>query len=486
MQATIPDDRPRASERVRSSNTKRAMSSDSKTPNVRKRPMLDADGRDADGARWVWPFKLKDRLGEGGMGVVYRGEYAPNGREVAVKMLPRDVSDPVILKRFEQELEILKGLKHPNIVRCFGGLCENEARFYAMELVEGGTLEEELDRRGRLPWEQCVEYGRQMAAGLQASHEKGIVHRDVKPGNFLKTPSGSLKLSDFGLARIDAGRNITRAGKTAGTVLYMAPEQIRGKEITPSADLYALGCVLYEMLSGRTPFEGDASASILHAHVTSQPPRLGSLATDCPPDLEELVHQLLEKEPENRPASAAEVGTRLDNLSQTVSVKRAAGSGVVSSVPLSTANDRTETADIPAIPAARPTPRGVPKSWMAVGLAGTVALLLFGLWQRQTAIELKAWHDEWLQLARSPGPTQPKALEVLARLGAESEEAAGVAVSAAASPDPDVRLAAVEALPKFDVLDFEIVGTLRNLAKSDDDGRVRAAAQRAIDSRGGP
>ena len=487
MQTARESDRPsHASPRNRSSNKKRAMSSEPKSPPVHKRPRLDAEGRDANGERWVWPFKLKDRLGEGGMGVVYRGEYAPNGREVAVKMLPRDVSDPVILKRFEQELEILKGLKHPNIVRCFGGVCENDARFYAMELVDGGTLEEELDRRGRLPWEQCVEYGRQMAAGLQASHEKGIVHRDVKPGNFLKTPSGSLKLSDFGLARIDAGRNITRAGKTAGTVLYMAPEQIRGKDITPSADLYALGCVLYEMLSGRTPFEGDASASILHAHVTSQPPRLGSLATDCPPDLEELVHQLLEKEPENRPASAAEVGTRLDNLSQTVSVKRAAGSGVVSSVPLATADDRTQTADIPAVAPPRPRPSDVPKSWVAAAAAGVVALLLFGLWQRQRAEEMRAWHDEWLQLARTPGPAQPKAMEVLSRLGSQSEAAAGVVLSAATHADPTVRLAAVEALPKFEVMDFEVVGTLRNLARSDDDGRVRAAAQRAIDSRGGP
>lgn len=436
-------------------------------------------GRAADGSEWVWPFKLIRRIGEGGMGVVYLGEYAVNGREVAVKMLPNDVTDPVILKRFEQELEILKGLKHPNIVRCFGGVCENEKRFYAMELVDGGTLEEELDRRGRLPWEQCVEYGREMAAALQASHERNIVHRDVKPGNFLKTNDGRLKLSDFGLARIDAGRNITRAGKTAGTVLYMAPEQIRGKEITPAADLYAFGCVLYEMLSGQTPFDGESSAAILHAHVLNTPKRLASLATDCPPALEELVHELLEKDPADRPVSAADVGNRLDNLSQTTAVTRSTGSGHVSSVPLSQPTAAAPDSDTRTLPSQRVL-RGAPKE-LTAALAGLSAVLLAAaVWQSGRASNLATWRAEWLTMAGQAGPDQAAAVRAVGRLGEGDADALAAVIAAADSADAMVRRAAAEAAPLLRSGDMELMGTLNRLAQQDTDGEVRRLATAAV------
>src|SRR5262249_24462929 len=154
----------------------------------------------------IWPFELLVQIGEGGMGVVYRARYVVNNREVAVKMLPADVTDKVVLQRFERELEVLKSLKHPNIVRCFGGLCEDKGRFYAMELVGGGTLESELERKGQLSWESVVEYGLQMCAALDWAHQQGVVHRDVKPSNFLLTPEGQLKLGDFGLATMAAAR----------------------------------------------------------------------------------------------------------------------------------------------------------------------------------------------------------------------------------------------------------------------------------------
>ena len=437
-------------------------------------------GVDADGSRWVWPFKLKERIGEGGMGVVYRGEYAVNGREVAVKMLPGDVTDEVVLKRFEQELEILKELKHPNIVRCFGGVCENENRFYAMELVEGGSLEEELDRRGSFPWEQAVAYGREMAAALQASHEKGIVHRDVKPGNFLKTKAGRLKLSDFGLARIDAGRKITRAGKTAGTVLYMAPEQIRGKEITPAADLYALGCVLYEMISGRTPFEGESSAAILHAHVLNAPPRLASLATDCPPVLEELVHQLLEKEPADRPASAAEVGDRLDTLSQTAGVTRASstGSGRISSVPVSapaTPDSETQTLTTPRVRSAGPT-------WLVPSLAaGAVVAALAAAWLGSQLSAAGAWRDELLRLSTdSAVDTRVVAVAAVARLGEGDADALEAVLRGLGDANAMVRAAAAKASPDLNSGDMTLLGTLQRLAREDDDDAVRREATTAV------
>ncbi len=180
-------------------------------------------------SRWIWPFELLERIGEGGMGVVYRARYVINDREVAVKMLPDDVSSPTVLARFEREMEVLKGLRHPHVVRSFGGVCEDKHRFYAMELVEGGSLESRLRERGRLPWEQVVDFGIQMCSALQYLHDNGVVHRDVKPANFLIAGNGQLKLSDFGLASVIAARRITTAGKTAGTLLYMAPNRCAAK-----------------------------------------------------------------------------------------------------------------------------------------------------------------------------------------------------------------------------------------------------------------
>lgn len=178
--------------------------------------------------RWIWPFELLERIGEGGMGEVYRARFVKNDSIVAVKLLPSDVTNETILARFEREIKILRSLRHPNIVHCFGGACEGDQQFYAMELVEGGSLSELLKKQGRFSVDRTIEYARQMCAGLKYAHERGVVHRDVKPGNFLLTPDGQLKLSDFGLATIAAGRKITADDRTVGTFLYMAPEQISG------------------------------------------------------------------------------------------------------------------------------------------------------------------------------------------------------------------------------------------------------------------
>jgi len=271
-------------------------------------------------SRWIWPFEILEQIGEGGMGVVYRARYVVNGRQVALKMLPGDISDKTALARFEREVEVLKTLRHPNIVRCFGGVCEDKRRFYAMELLEGGSLEDQLVAKGKLPWELVIQYGLQMCSALDYSHEKGVIHRDVKPSNFLISPSGQLKLSDFGLASVSATRKITAAGKTAGTFLYMAPEQIRGQDVTPRTDLYALGCVLYELVTGQVPFIGETPGATLHLHCHAVPARPTEKALDCPALLEKTILKLLEKDPENRCQSAAEVAKELRAVSQTVTV----------------------------------------------------------------------------------------------------------------------------------------------------------------------
>lgn len=471
-------------EPVKSSVSDQAQAASARKPSALRRP----NGIAEDGSRWLWPFQLTERLGEGGMGVVYRARYVVNDREVAVKMLPDDVQDPVILARFEREMEILKDLKHPNIVRCFGGVCENENRFYAMELVEGGSLEDDIKNRGRLPWEQVVEYAEQMVAALQASHEKGIVHRDVKPGNFLKTKSGRLKLSDFGLARIDAGRKITRAGKTAGTVLYMAPEQIRGQDITPSADLYALGCVLFEMLTGKVPFSGDAAATVLHAHVSSAPPRLGQLAPDCPAVLEELVHQLLEKLPEERPASAAEVGSRLAGIADSINVARSASSygRTVSSRPITSRSvvspsDQTQELDKRTVMVRDLLVNSKSPGWTTAALAVAGIVLLMGLmWQASSASSLRPWKARWMELASTPGPNQSLALSTVAELAPTDDEVVDLFVDMLNSDNADSRAAAADAAAKLDTGDMKLIGALNRLAKKDEDDGVRYAAKRAV------
>jgi serine/threonine-protein kinase len=267
-------------------------------------------------SRWIWPFELKEKLGEGGMGVVYRARYVGNDREVALKLLPDDVAaNPTILARFEREMEVLKQLRHPNVVHCFGGVCKTKERFYAMEVVEGGTLGDELRKKGRYSWDKVIELGLQMCAGLGYAHEQGVIHRDVKPANFLIGKNGQLKLADFGLATITSGQKITKAGKTVGTFYYMAPEQIRGKPpISARTDLYALGCVLYELLTGDPPYMGDHPAETLQKHVDAPIPHVATKMLDCPPALDALIVDLLAKNPDARPASAAVVARRLEAI----------------------------------------------------------------------------------------------------------------------------------------------------------------------------
>jgi serine/threonine-protein kinase len=335
--------------------------------------------------RWIWPFELLDKLGEGGMGLVYRARYVGNNRMVAVKLLPDDVAaNPTLVARFERELEVLKALKHPHIVHCFGGLCESKQRFYAMELVEGGTLHQLLSEVGKLPWETVVDYGLQMCSALEFAHARNVVHRDVKPANFLITRSGKLKLSDFGLAVVVAAQRITAAGKTMGTFHYMAPEQIRGKPpVSNRTDLYALGCVFFEMLTGNPPFDADSPAEVLHKHLKEPPQRVRELEPDCPLELDLLVRDLLHKDPEARPASASEVAERLKSASSNPTT-------TVSSSSLTPTIPRTVMdSDSDAAPAALAAPAAIARPNPANGLLAALAVLLL-IWVGLA--QWSAWH----------------------------------------------------------------------------------------------
>lgn len=430
-------------------------------------------------SRWIWPFEVLEQIGEGGMGVVYRARYVVNGRQVALKMLPGDISDKTALARFEREVEVLKTMKHSNIVRCFGGVCEDKRRFYAMELLEGGSLEDQLVAKGKLPWEQVIQYGLQMCAALDYSHEKGVVHRDIKPSNFLISPSGQLKLSDFGLASVTSTRKITAAGKTAGTFLYMAPEQIRGQEVTPRTDLYALGCVLFELVTGQVPFLGETPGATLHLHCQAAPPRPTERALDCPVLLERVILKLLEKDPDLRCQSAAEVAQELRAVSQTVTVVPRKGSSY-SEIPAG--NDATQAMmTVPRQTAAEPERSSV--STRSLSICAGLLFLSFVWngyqWSRLGTLQnsLRLWQEAY----RSELPeVRLEAAHALGELAAQERSGLKLLREGLEDPVPVRRTAAIEGLARAGQAGASALPDLIKVQKGDADPVVRDAAAGAI------
>jgi hypothetical protein len=271
-------------------------------------------------ARKLGPFQLEKQIGVGGMGVVYLATYLKNGRKVALKLLsPALSSDAHLLARFEREMKILKKLKHENIVQYFGGGRHGNQHFYAMELMPGGSLEDLISSKGKLPWEQVIELSLQIVNALEHAHQHNIIHRDLKPANFLFDDAGKLKLSDFGIARDTQSTALTAAGKTVGTYAYMAPEQISGAHpIAGKTDLYSLGCVMFQMLTGETPFQADSAAQMLFKHMDEKPPRVTASAIDCPIWMDAVVLKLLSKDPQDRYFDALAVQVALEEVLQKV------------------------------------------------------------------------------------------------------------------------------------------------------------------------
>lgn len=254
-------------------------------------------------------FHLEEVLGVGTVGSVYRARMSSTGETVAVKLLSRIVSgDSRIKARFEREMIILEKLNHPNIVRYYGGGSMNGQVFYAMELIDGGSIKDRMTQVGRFTWQQVVEWAIQICSALQHAHNHGIIHRDLKPSNLFFMQDGRLVLGDFGVARDTGASDLTGDGITVGTYAYMPPEQIcADQQISNRTDLYALGCVLFELLAGRPPFLGENFAQIWDQHLRATPPNLSELVPDCPDWLIEIVEQLLQKDPERRPFNARHV-----------------------------------------------------------------------------------------------------------------------------------------------------------------------------------
>jgi serine/threonine protein kinase len=226
-----------------------------------------------------------------------------------VKILhPIIAHDAAMVDRFQREIVIMERLNHPHIVRHFGGGMMDGQYFYAMELLDRGSLADRLQRSGPLRWPMAALYLSQIAAALQHAHNHGIVHRDLKPNNLFFGEDGRIVLGDFGIARDVHDAEGTDSGKAVGTFAYMSPEQICAeRDITGKADLYSLGCVAYEMLAGKPPFTGANFAQIWDQHLHAQPRGLHEQGVDCPGWLEQLVLQLMEKDPHKRPFNARAV-----------------------------------------------------------------------------------------------------------------------------------------------------------------------------------
>lgn len=273
------------------------------------------------------PFKIDKELGTGAMGAVYRGIYPKTGQKVAIKiMAPGLAADSRALARFEREAAILKQFKHPNIVRLFAVGKHQGMRYYAMEYIEGESLDRVMARRGRMTWEEVVTLGQQLCAALQHAHEKGIVHRDLKPSNLMLLPDGTLKLTDFGIAKDLDVTQLTEANCTVGTAAYMSPEQCKGeRDLTHKSDLYSLGVVFYELLIGRKPFSADNAMEMFLQHVQGKFERPSRIVLDIPVWLDNLVCQLLEKKPDQRPFDADMVSNALGSIAEKVEAQQSAG-----------------------------------------------------------------------------------------------------------------------------------------------------------------
>ncbi|MCJ7751017.1 MAG: protein kinase, partial [Armatimonadetes bacterium] len=253
-------------------------------------------------------YEILEKVGEGGMAIAYRGRDRVLGRVVAIKVMrPELATDAAFLARFRREARAAAGITHEHIASVYDTGSDGPYHYIVMEYVEGESMRDRLRREGPLPLAEALRIATETAKALEAAHQAGVVHRDIKPGNILLGREGQVKVTDFGIARAASAPNQTDTSTMLGSVNYVSPEQARGEAVGPQGDVYSLGATLFEALTGKAPFDGGDRLAILHKHVYDRAPRPSELRPGLPPEVDSVVGHCLEKDLSGRFASAREL-----------------------------------------------------------------------------------------------------------------------------------------------------------------------------------
>jgi eukaryotic-like serine/threonine-protein kinase len=319
-------------------------------------------------------YQLEARIGAGGMAEVYRGLDPVLNRTVAVKvLLPQFARDAGFVARFRREAQAAARLNHPNIVGVFDTGADGDTQFIVMEFIEGRTLAEFLATGRRPNPEQSIELGQKIAGALGVAHTQGIVHRDIKPANVMVTRDGTVKVMDFGIARMQSLETAPQTSSVLGTPTYLSPEQAQGQSVDARSDLYSLGVVLYELLAGRPPFTGDSPVAIAYKQVNETPVPPSALNGEVSPQLDAVVMKALSKNPANRYQTAAELSADLERVKQGKAVE---------ATPLMPSSEATQVISRPQATQVLP-PREEPKGsgrkvWLGVLIGILIVAILAG------------------------------------------------------------------------------------------------------------
>jgi serine/threonine protein kinase len=316
-------------------------------------------------------YKIYDEVGSGGFATVYLGRNLDTNEIVAIKVLGQQyTAQGEYLERFHREAGLAQRLQHPNVVRVLDHGVEDGIHFLVMEFVEGLTLDKLLERRGWLSVEETLSYCEQACAGLQAAFNAGIVHRDIKPANLMVTPGGTVKIMDFGIARVESLAGLTQSGMFMGTPRYISPEMAQGAKADIRADIYSLGLLVYEMLTGIPPFDGENPWAVLHQQITSEPRPIRQIRSEVPIWLEAIVSRAIAKDPAQRFQTPAEMYAALRDRTATPEPVRGAGPSLPTVVGPAPPKVRRKRGNRKALVYGI----GAAAALVALGLAGAIAL----------------------------------------------------------------------------------------------------------------